>query len=84
MDRDRASELVKRRVGQRTSSHGGKYVYRRKGLLDEIPHARLIRGMILVRTKDDARVRAFLEDFGAKVQARRVELTKEDWETLGV
>ena len=36
-DRDKASELVKRLVGQATSSHGGRYVYRRKGLMDEIP-----------------------------------------------
>ncbi len=49
-DKDRASELVKRLVGQRTSSHGGKYVVRRKGLLDEVPHVRLIRGVILLRT----------------------------------
>ncbi len=51
-DRNRASELVKRLVGQRTSSHGGTYVYRRKGLLDEIPHVRLIRGVITVGTED--------------------------------
>ncbi len=48
-ERDRASELVKNLYVQRTSSHGGRYVYRRKGLLDEIPHVRLIRGVILVR-----------------------------------
>ena len=31
-NRDKASELVKRLYGQATSSHGGKHVYRRKGL----------------------------------------------------
>ncbi len=81
-DKDRASELVKRLYGQRTSSHGGKYVYRRKGLLDEIPHVRLIRGVILVRVKDAERVVRFLERFGAEVHRRAVELTKVDRETL--
>ncbi len=44
-ERDKASELVKHLYGQRTSSHGGKCVCQRKGLLDEIPHVRLIRGL---------------------------------------
>ena len=69
-DKDQASELVKRLYGQRTSSHGGKYVYRRKGLLDEIPYVRLIRGVVILRTEDARRVTAFLEGFGAEVHAR--------------
>ncbi len=59
-DKNRASELVKRLYGQRTSSHGGKYVYRRKGLLDEIPHVRLIRGVIIVRREDTGKVTRFM------------------------
>lgn len=51
-DRDKASGLATRPVGLRTSSRGGTYVYRRKGLLDEIPHVRRIRGVIIVRTVD--------------------------------
>jgi len=83
-DRDRASELAKRLYGQRTSSHGGKYVYRRKGLLDEVPHVRLIRGVVIVRTEDAARVAALLEDLRADVHARKVALTREDREAMGI
>ncbi len=83
-DKDRASELVKRLYGQATSSHGGKYTYRRKGLLDDIPHRRLIRGVLIVRTEDAGRVVELLEEMGAEVHARRVELTREDCEALGV
>lgn len=43
-DPDQARGLVKRRVGQRTASHGGRYAYRSKGLLDEIPRVQRIRG----------------------------------------
>ena len=81
-DRDRASELVKRLYGQRTSSHGGRYVYRRKGLLDEIPYVRLIRGVVIVRTEDAGRVTSFLEGFGAEVHARTVTRTKQERESL--
>ena len=82
-DKNAASELVRRLYGQRTSSHGGRYVYRRKGLLDEIPYVRLIRGVVIVRTEDAGRVTALLEGFGAEVHARTVALTKEDRTTLG-
>ena len=59
-------------------------MYRRKGLLDEIPHVRLIRGVVIVRTEDAGRVTAFLEGFGAEVHARTVTLTRDDREKLGV
>jgi hypothetical protein len=66
--RNRASELVERRVGQATSSHGGTYVVRRTGLLDEIPHGRRIRGVVIVRTEDAEKVVALLRTLGAEVQ----------------
>ena len=83
-DRDRASELVKRRYGQATSSHGGRYRYRRRGLLDDIPHRRLIRGVLIVWTEDAGRVVELLRALEAEVHARTVTLTGEDREILGV
>ncbi len=82
-DKAQASELVKRLYGQRTSSHGGRYVYRRKGLLDEIPHVRLIRGVIIVRTEDAGKVLELLRALRAEVHRREVELTEEDRQCLG-
>jgi len=55
-DKNRASELVKRLYGQATSSHGGRYRYRRRGLLDDVPHRRLIRGVLILRAEDADRV----------------------------
>ena len=77
-----ASELVRRLSGQRTSSHGGRYTYWRKGLLDEIPYVRLIRGVVIVRKEDAQRVLALLKELGAEVHTRTVTLTKEDPRTL--
>jgi hypothetical protein len=82
-DKNRASELVKRLYGQRTTSHGGKYEYRRKGLLDDVPHVRLIRGVVIVRAEDAGRVLALLNELGAEVHSRRVELTGNDGKVLG-
>ena len=77
-DKNRASELVKRLYGQATSSHGGRYRYRRRGLLDDVPHRKLIRGVLILRAEDADRVAEWLRGMGAEVHVRRVELTEED------
>ena len=81
-DRNRASEFVERPVGLATSSHGGKYVDRRKGPPDEIPHVRLIRCVVIVRTEDAGRVVVLLEQMGAEVHQRKVEVARKDREAL--
>jgi hypothetical protein len=79
-----ASDLVKKLYGQATSNHKGKYRYRRKGLLDEIPAHRLIRGVIIVKEADVKPVMDLLNDFDAEVFVRKVVLTADDKKALGV
>lgn len=79
-----ASALVKKLYGQNTSSHKGRYRYRRRGLLDEIPYRRLIRGVIIIRTKDQDQVLELLNSFDAEIFVRNVELTTEDNKTLAM
>ncbi|MFT7880920.1 MAG: hypothetical protein ABXS91_11070 [Sulfurimonas sp.] len=81
-DPNMASLLVKKLYGQKTSSHKGKYHYRRKGLLDEIPAHRLIRGVIIVREKDSEKVISFLEGYDTEIFSRRVELAPDDVKLL--
>ena len=83
-DKNSASDLVKRLYGQETSSHGGKYRYRRPGLLDGVPHRRLIRGVIVLKVEDEKRVVRLLRELGAEVHVRRVELTVEDRKVLNL
>ena len=64
--------------GQDTSSHRGKYRYHRHGLLDDVPHHRIIRQVVIVRTEDANKVVEFLESYGATIHMRVVELTSED------
>ena len=79
-----ASALVKRLYGQNTSSQGGKYRYRRKGLLDEIPSVRLIRGVIIVEKRYMKKILELLEQFDAEVHVREVVLIRKDLKELGV
>ena len=77
-DRTRSSAFAKRFYGQETSAQQGRYRYRRFGLLDDIPHNKLIRGVIIVRTDDVEKVTSFLEQHSAIYHVRIVELTDED------
>jgi len=62
-DRTRASAFAKAFYGQETSSHHGKYRYRRYGLLDDTPYNKLIRGVIIIQNKDVAQVLGFRAAF---------------------
>jgi len=70
--------------GQDTSSHGGKYRHHKKGLLEDIPHVKLIRSVIIVSTRDVDKVIRFLREFNAEVHVREVTLTPEDRGALQV
>ena len=72
------NKFCKEFYGQDTSSHRGKYQYRRHGILDDIPHHRIIRQVVIVKTEDAVRVVEFLGKYDALVHTRIVELTDED------
>ncbi len=78
----RASQFCQRLYGQSVSSWGGKYRYRRTGVLDRIPHRKLLRGVVLLRQSDVRSVLNVLEAFHAQVEVRVVEPTREDLKAL--
>ena len=78
------SKFCQRFYGQNTSSHGGKYRYHRRGILDDIPYRKLIRGVIILKSEDLDTVLTFLDRYDAEVYVRRVRLTAEDRQILGV
>ena len=74
--------FVKKFYGQETTSHGGRYRYRRRGLLDEIPHVKLGRGVLIVRREDLGKVTSLLGNFEATFAIRDVVLTQNDRQAL--
>ena len=68
----------KRIYGEETSSWGGRYHYRRKGLLDEISHVYLYTGVVIVRKNEEKRLYQTLKEHGAIIQKRRVILMQSD------
>ena len=75
-------KFVKRFYGQETSTQNGKYRYRRKGLLDSIPHRKLLRGVIIIRKSDLENVMKLLNEWNAVVNQRIIEPTEEDLKVL--
>jgi len=63
--------------GCRDKSNYGKYVYERKGILDEIPHVQLARAVIIVRNDDKEKLLEFLKG-NAEVHVREVKLENKD------
>jgi len=83
-DKITSSAFTKALYGQKTSSHRGKYVYRKRGTLDDIPYHKLIRGVFVIQNKDKKRVIDFLERFSAEYYVRVVKLTEEDCKIMGL
>ena len=77
------TKFQKKFFGQDTSSHKGRYRYRRPGFLDEIHYRKLIRGVMIFREEDLPNVIEFLRGFDAEVHVRKIELTQRDTELLG-
>lgn len=76
------SKFCQKFYGQETSSWGGKYHYHRPGLLDDIPHRKLLRGVVVINTKDLETVLEFLKGYDAQVHVREVKLTEKDVKNL--
>jgi len=68
--------------GQDTTTWEGRYSYHRHGLLDELPHRRLGRSVIIIRSGDAERVIKFLSAHLIEFHIRRIVLTAEDRKLL--
>lgn len=78
----RTDEFVRKLYGREVTTHKGRYHYRTRGLLDEIPHRKLIRGVLIIRPEDEEVLVEFLEKYEAEYYAREIVLTPEDKEIL--
>lgn len=78
----KTNQFCRRFYGYLDRSNLGKYTYRRPGFLDEIPHVKVIRGVVIVGMEDVRKVTNFLKEFGAEVHTWTVELRREDERVL--
>jgi len=81
-DAKTTNRFCQKLYGQDSTSHGGKYRHHRHGLMEDIPHVKLIRGVIIVAEKNARKVINFLKKFNAEIHTRRVTLTTADRKAL--
>ncbi len=82
MNNTELGKFIKHFYGQETSTKKGKYRYRRKGLLDSIPHRKLLRGVKIIRKSDLESVMKLLIQWNAIVDQRIIEPNGEDLKIL--
>ena len=68
--------------GQDTTTWKGRYSYHRYGFLDDIPHRRLGRGVVIVRIEDAGKVESFLRAHLNEFHIRKIVMTAEDRKLL--
>ncbi len=68
--------------GATSTSHGGRYVFERQGVLSGRPHLRPTTGVVVVGPADHDAVKRFLVRHGALVMAREIKPYPEDLAAL--
>lgn len=66
-------------VGHNDTSHGGKYKYRRNGLLDKMKHIKPSRGTIIAPTKEANEIIKLLKKRSAKTLCYDIQISKKEF-----
>jgi len=81
-EKNKASQLSRALHGYTDYSNQGAYEYVRRGLLEEIPHVKLMNGVFIVEKETVDTFVALLKKFNAEYHVREVTLTEEDIKEL--
>ena len=76
------NKFMQKFYGQDSSSWKGRYRYHRHGFLEDIPHRKLLRGVIILRKDNVDRVLEFLRYYSLILHVREIRLTKADEKIL--
>ena len=83
-DRSSMKRFCRQFYGYLDRSCNYRYQYQRRGILDEYPHLKLQRGVLVVRKEDAEPIISFLESYNSEIFARDIVLSEEDEEQLRV
>lgn len=81
-NRTKSVQLSRVLQGYTDSSNYGEYSYEREGLLEKIPHLKLMNGVVILREKDSDRLIELLEKYHAEYYAGPVAKTSGEGEVL--
>ncbi len=78
MSQKERNEFSRQFYGYVDKSNYGRYSYKRKGWLDQVPHLKPVKSVIILRNEDAQKVVDYLELFDAKLFIREIVLTQND------
>ena len=64
--------------GDDTATWKGKYRYHRHGLLDDIPHRKIAKSVIIIKSSDLEKVKDYVRNRVEEIHVRTIVLTEED------
>jgi hypothetical protein len=73
------NQLRKGLNGHTDRSHGGKYKYRREGLLDKIKHIKPNRSTVIAPIKEANQIIKLLEQYSAKILSYDIQIAKREF-----
>lgn len=73
------NQLRKKLNGHNDRSHGGRYRYRRKGLLDEIKHIKPNRSTIIAPKEEANRIIQLLKKYNAQITSYTIQITEKEF-----
>lgn len=73
------NQLRKKLNGHNDRSHGGRYKYRRRGLLDQIRHIKPNRSTIIAPKKEADDIIQLLRKYKAKIESYNIQITRTEF-----
>lgn len=74
MSNTKRSIISKRIFGYIDRTKGSQYTYRRKGILESIPHVVITKKTFVVISADTTKVKKIVKDHGATVKSWEIEI----------
>ena len=69
-------EVKRALFGYTEYSNNSKYTYKRKGILEDLPHMRLARGVLIISNEGESRVIKVIKDRKGKYKSFNIEVNK--------
>lgn len=64
--------------GYTDNSNNNAYQYKRKGILSQIPHLRLLKGALVIKKEDMDKIKPVLKKYKVKYRVYNISIKKSD------
>ncbi len=81
-DHNTVNKFMQKFYGQDSTSWSGKYRYHRHGFMEDIPHRKIQRDVVILSSEDMPKVLDFLGKYSVTLHVREIRLTPDDEEIL--